>query len=73
MSRNFTPREVVISTNMDYHGNVTVAHITDDGRVHTLKEHLVNTAQRASVFAEEFGAAGWGRLAGLWHVAGRTM
>ncbi|HHT9114816.1 MAG TPA: hypothetical protein ACFYD0_16055 [Candidatus Wunengus sp. YC65] len=50
-----------------------IAHVSEDGRRHALKEHLVKTAQRASVFAEEFGAAEWGRLAGLWHDLGKVM
>jgi len=48
-----------------------VAHISEDGRVHPLSEHLRKTAELASQFAGEFGASGWGRLAGIWHDLGK--
>jgi CRISPR-associated endonuclease/helicase Cas3 len=48
-----------------------LAHVAEDGRVHPLDEHLAGTAQRASRFAAEFGCAGWGYLAGLWHDLGK--
>lgn len=48
-----------------------VAHLAEDGRVHGLEEHLRGTAKLASRFAAEFGCAGWGRLAGLWHDLGK--
>ncbi|MBI5598616.1 MAG: CRISPR-associated helicase Cas3', partial [Deltaproteobacteria bacterium] len=48
-----------------------IAHVAEDGRSHALKEHLMETARRSSEFAGEFGAAGWGRLAGLWHDLGK--
>lgn len=48
-----------------------LAHIAEDGRVHSLTEHLGGTAQRAARFAAEFGCAGWGYLAGLWHDLGK--
>jgi len=48
-----------------------IAHVAEDGRCHALKEHLLCTAKRASEFAGEFGAAGWGRFAGLWHDLGK--
>jgi CRISPR-associated endonuclease/helicase Cas3 len=35
-----------------------------------LKEHLNQTADLAESFASSF-AAGWGRIAGLWHDAGK--
>lgn len=44
-----------------------IAHIAEDGRVHSLKEHLTGTADNAAQFVAEFGCAGWGRLAELWH------
>ncbi len=36
-----------------------------------LSEHLHNVAARAAGFAEPFGSAEWGRLAGLWHDLGK--
>ena len=48
-----------------------LAHVADDGRVHPLAEHLYGTAERAEQFAAEFGCAGWGYLAGLWHDMGK--
>ncbi len=39
-------------------------------RWHTLEEHLQGTAGLAESFAAPF-APGWGRLAGLWHDAGK--
>src|ERR1017187_3187017 len=37
---------------------------------HDLRDHLEDTATRAEQFASPF-ALGWGRLAGLWHDAGK--
>ncbi len=48
-----------------------VAHVTTDGRKHTLREHLLSTAQMAGDFASIFGFRQWGRLAGLWHDLGK--
>ncbi|ABB31304.1 metal dependent phosphohydrolase [Geobacter metallireducens RCH3] len=48
-----------------------VAHLAEDGRVHGLEEHLCGTAYFAAAFAGEFGCAGWGRLAGIWHDLGK--
>jgi CRISPR-associated endonuclease/helicase Cas3 len=48
-----------------------LAHVADDGRVHLLAEHLRGTAERAEHFAAEFGCAGWGYVAGLWHDLGK--
>lgn len=31
------------------------AHISEDGRVHSLQEHLEGTAKLAAEFADEFG------------------
>ncbi len=39
-------------------------------RWHKLDDHLTRTAARAETFAHTF-APGWGRLAGLWHDAGK--
>jgi len=54
-----------------YTARPALAHVAEDGRVHPLDEHLAGTAQRASRFAAEFGCAGWGHLAGLWHDLGK--
>lgn len=48
-----------------------LAHVAEDGRVHPLMEHLHSTAERATGFAAQFGCAGWGYLAGLWHDLGK--
>ena len=48
-----------------------VAHISEDGRVHLLQDHLSGTADLAARFAAEFGCGEWGRLAGLWHDVGK--
>ena len=51
--------------------NEPVAHVTAEGRVHTLREHLFNSAERAAAFAAAFGFPQWGRLGGLWHDLGK--
>ena len=38
------------------------AHVSEDGRVHPLLEHLVGAANLAAQFAAEFGCGEWGRL-----------
>ena len=48
-----------------------IAHISDDGRVHTLYDHLTGTANRSEKMAEAFGCGGWSRVAGLWHDLGK--
>lgn len=48
-----------------------LAHISEDGRVHLLQDHLSGTADLAARFAAEFGCGEWGRLAGLWHDVGK--
>ncbi|MEW5947916.1 MAG: CRISPR-associated helicase Cas3' [Thermodesulfobacteriota bacterium] len=48
-----------------------IAHASEDGRVHSLRDHLTGTAENAARFAAEFGCAEWGRLAGLWHDLGK--
>src|ERR1700722_1196382 len=37
---------------------------------HVLEEHLTQTSELAECFASPFGE-GWGRIAGLWHDAGK--
>ncbi|MBI2094695.1 MAG: CRISPR-associated helicase Cas3' [Candidatus Omnitrophica bacterium] len=38
---------------------------------HLLKDHLENTARKASDFSKDFNAAEWAYLAGLWHDLGK--
>ena len=51
--------------------NTYLAHIADDGRTQTVKDHLTGTANLASEFADAFGAAGQAELAGLAHDIGK--
>ncbi|MCU0574506.1 MAG: CRISPR-associated endonuclease Cas3'', partial [Syntrophobacteraceae bacterium] len=51
--------------------NESMAHITEDGRVHPLDTHLWATAELAGEFAAAFGFREWGRLAGVWHDLGK--
>jgi CRISPR-associated endonuclease/helicase Cas3 len=37
----------------------------------SLEDHLKRVAERACLFADEFGAGDWGYLAGLWHDLGK--
>ena len=46
--------------------NEPIAHVSEDGRVHSLMEHLEGTAKLAAQFAAEFGWGEWGRLARMW-------
>lgn len=48
-----------------------VAHIDDNGRHHSLNDHLFGTAKMAADMAREFGCDEGGRLAGLWHDLGK--
>lgn len=48
-----------------------VAHIAEDGRIHSLSEHLRGTSEWAAEFAKEFGCPDWAALAGLWHDLGK--
>ena len=50
--------------------NTYLAHIADDGRTQTVKDHLTGTANLASEFANAFGAAEQAELAGLAHDIG---
>lgn len=47
------------------------AHIADDDRKQTVNEHLLNTANMSSQFAEEFGFGEQGYLIGLTHDIGK--
>ena len=38
---------------------------------HMLKEHLLNTAKLAELYAEKFNSGKWGKAAGLAHDAGK--
>jgi CRISPR-associated endonuclease/helicase Cas3 len=49
-----------------------IAHIADDGRVQSLKEHACCVADMAGLFAESFGGREWARLVGLVHDAGKA-
>ncbi len=51
--------------------NNALAHVSEDGRIHTLNDHLMGTAERAARFAAVFGFQSWGWLAGLWHDLGK--
>jgi CRISPR-associated endonuclease/helicase Cas3 len=48
-----------------------LAHLTEDGRRHGLREHLERVGALAMQFAESFGSGLWGFLAGLWHDLGK--
>jgi CRISPR-associated endonuclease/helicase Cas3 len=48
-----------------------LAHVSEDGRVHKLSDHLWATAELSGRFASVFGSGEWGRLAGLWHDLGK--
>ena len=51
--------------------NEAVAHLTAEGRPHLLVDHLTEVGAGAARFAEAFGAAEWGRIAGRWHDLGK--
>ena len=51
---------------MDY-----IAHVREDGKTQTIKEHLENTAVLAGSFASSFGAESMGKTAGLLHDIGK--
>ena len=51
--------------------NEPIAHVSEDGREHSLLEHLEGAAKLAAQFAAEFGCREWGYLAGLWHDLGK--
>ncbi|MCD7748632.1 MAG: CRISPR-associated helicase Cas3' [Oscillospiraceae bacterium] len=48
-----------------------IAHRAEDGRTQSVKSHLEGTATLAEQFAASFGAAAWGRWAGLVHDIGK--
>ena len=47
-----------------------LAHISDDGRYQTVREHSINTGHLAGQFAAAFGAEEAGRAAGTLHHIG---
>ena len=51
--------------------NNYIAHISEDGRVQTVKEHLEGTALLAADFARTFDGAELGFLTGLSHDIGK--
>lgn len=48
-----------------------IAHIGEEGRVQTVREHLLGTAERAEAFAGAFGCGRAGYLCGLLHDIGK--
>lgn len=46
-------------------------HTAEDGRKQLLIDHLQGTSQLAERFARVFGAAEWGKTAGLFHDVGK--
>lgn len=52
-----------------------VAHLRQksDGswEVHDLKDHLIHVAEKAALFADEFGNGDWAKAAGLLHDLGK--
>ena len=48
-----------------------IAHIADDGREQTVKDHLEGTAQLCARFARSFGAEAQGNLIGFAHDIGK--
>ncbi|HAM51842.1 MAG TPA: hypothetical protein DCP92_14585 [Nitrospiraceae bacterium] len=64
---------VAIRANGEQPNNKPLAHVSEDGRIHPLYDHLIGTADLAENFADEFGCREWGYLAGLWHDLGRQL
>lgn len=50
---------------------IIVAHVCGERCIHSVEDHLRQTARNAANFASEFGASQWGYLAGLWHDLGK--
>lgn len=48
-----------------------LAHLTNDGRVHLLRDHLESVGILAKQHAAAFESGEWGLLAGLWHDLGK--
>ncbi|MCG6538392.1 MAG: CRISPR-associated endonuclease Cas3'', partial [Syntrophales bacterium LBB04] len=49
-----------------------IAHISEDGRIHSLIDHLTETAESASAFAADFNSAAWAHAAGIIHDLGKA-
>lgn len=52
--------------------NEPIAHISEDGRMHSLREHLEEVADKAATFAEHFASSDWAWNAGLLHDLGKA-
>mgnify|MGYP000950898875 CR=1 FL=1 len=50
---------------------VFAAHISDDGRIQTIKDHLIEAAKLAGAFAAHFGASDEAYLCGIMHDIGK--
>lgn len=48
-----------------------VAHVSDDGRCESVRQHLHEVAEMARKFAETFGLGRWAYYAGLYHDVGK--
>ncbi len=48
-----------------------LAHLTEDGRGHRLRDHLESVGALAKRHADAFDSGDWGFLAGLWHDLGK--
>ena len=48
-----------------------VSHVSEDGRVEEVADHLREVAEMAAAFARPFGADGWAYAAGLVHDIGK--
>lgn len=48
-----------------------IAHRAEDGRIQTVREHLIGTSKLAGDFAAAFGYKEWGELCGLLHDVGK--
>ena len=48
-----------------------LAHLTENGRGHSLRAHLEGVGDLARRFGDSFGSGDWGFLAGLWHDLGK--
>ena len=56
---------------MEGDGMQYLAHINENGREQTLKQHLENTAGQCAEFSDKFGVYDWGYCCGLLHDIGK--
>ena len=49
----------------------SLAHLTEDGRGHNLRQHLEDVGALAKRFADAFDSGDWAFLAGQWHDLGK--